>query len=666
MRHRYLRTVMLLLLALYVGGTLAASSASRHRSLDADSHLYLPVLSRPHAPTDGQPSWSAPIAVSPADGSVWVVNPDANTVTVLDGVTHDKAAEIPTGAEPWALAIAPDGSQVYVANRAGGTLSIIDTAGPYLEATVPVGHDPVAVALSPDGRRAYVAQYAAAAVTIVATQEPAKISQISVDSFPYGLAITDDGDGESRDEQILVSHHLSRPRPGYEEATDDGRIGQVTLFSPQSGTSTTVPLLANAQGFPSLLTSVTLQSGRAYLPHVRAAPDLPNSLTTTVFAAVSAIDVANAVEEPAAYLPLNDQEHFASPVNNPVMAVPSPDGRYLYVVLAGSGLVEIVDVTDPTRPQLEGFLPAGHNPRGMALGRDGRFGYVMNYLSRSVTILDLTAGERIAEVTTTEETLPADILRGKILFHQAADPRLSRGSWFSCASCHPHGASDGITWRFPDGPRQTPALWNAGQTLPWHWSAALDEPQDVETTIETIQHGLGLAPGDDPRLLGAPNAGRSADLDALAAFLTEGIRAPSVPPATSALDAGRALFRDAGCARCHGGPTWTVSQQTGPAGTLDPDGNGMVDAALYDVGTVNPLDVRGATGFDVPSLLGAGLTPPYLHDGSMPTVAALLASGHPQPTTGSELTEEEIKLLAEFVRSIGPHTPPVEPEVNNP
>jgi mono/diheme cytochrome c family protein len=214
---------------------------------------------------------------------------------------------------------------------------------------------------------------------------------------------------------------------------------------------------------------------------------------------------------------------------------------------------------------------------------------------------------------------------------------------------------------FPDGPRQTPPLWNATQTLPWHWSAALDESQDVEQTIQLIQHGLGLAPGADPPLLGRPNAGRAADLDALAAFLTRGIRAPAPAQPQGDQARGRVLFRSAGCMACHGGPHWSSSALPGAAGALDQDGNGMVDGVLRDVGTLNSRDLRGATGFDPPSLLGVGLTAPYLHDGSLPTLAALLGSGHPQPHgDGNGLSEEEIAALVAFLRAIGPSTPPIE------
>ena len=340
----------------------------------------------------------------------------------------------------------------------------------------------------------------------------------------------------------------------------------------------------------------------------------------------------------------------------------APDRKTLYIVLAGSDLVEVVDIAIPERPRLVKFLATGKNPRGMTISADGRRGFVMNYLSRSVTVLDLDTLVVLAEVTVTGETLDPQLLRGKVLFNSAADPRMARGSWTSCASCHADGGADGVTWIFPDGPRQTPPLWSGTRTLPWHWSAALDEAQDVEDTIHTIQRGLGLATGTDPPLLGAPNAGRSADLDALAAFLERGIRAPAGPAATTALEPGRSVFVNAGCAFCHSGPEWTISARPGPAGTLDPDGNGMVDTVLRDVGSFNPADLRGSTGFDVPSLLGAGMTAPYLHDGSMPTLERLIGSGHPSPgSEHSSLTAEDIEALVAFLRAIGPDTLPVVP-----
>ncbi len=579
---------------------------------------------------------------------------------MIDAGRLEKVAEAPVGQAPWSLAMSPDGRNVYVVDRATGTLVVVDAQSHAVCAVVSVGPEPGAVALNPTGSRAYVTVMSAAEVVVVDTGGYEVIARVPVEPKPYAIAVTDDGDLEDSDEQVYVTHLLALPSPGG--AAGDGPAGRVTVIDTGANAVVNrITLLPDIHGFPNQLAGIALAGTQAWVPHVRASPDLPNGLTTVVFAAVSVLDLDLGSEDFPARLLLNDQDIFGSPVNNPAAAIPAPDGETLYVVLAGSNLVEVVDVSDPYQPRLVKFLPVGKNPRGLVFSPDGRRGYVMSYLSRSVTVLDLERLEPIAEAPVTAETLAPEVLRGKILFNNATDPRLSRGSWISCASCHPDGGADSVTWMFPDGPRQTPALWYAGQTRPWHWSAALDESQDVEETIQLIQRGLGLAPGADPPLLGPPNAGRSADLDALAAFLERGIRPEAPPPPAGDVANGRTLFQSADCNACHGGPRWTSSAMPGPAGALDPDGNGMVDAVLRDVGTLNPLDVRGASGFDPPSLLNVGLTAPYLHDGSRPTLEALLASGHPDPLgSGNGLNPEELIALVAFLRSIGADTPPVE------
>jgi YVTN family beta-propeller protein len=641
--------------------TLVLEGWGRLRGGSLEVMLYLPgVQSRSPFDSDGLPTWGAPIALSLDGKQLWVVNPDANSVTMVDPMTLHKVSEIAVGREPWSLALSPDGAWLYVADRADGMLTVLDVARQQVRATISVGPEPGMVALSPSGRRAYVTITTANRIAVVDTQALTVSAQIAVDPLPYALAVTDNGNPSDVDESLYITHLLALPRPGGSEATDDGRAAQVTILAAEPLSVThKVMLAADEHGFPNLLLGLALQGATAWVPQERSAPALPNGLTTTVFAAVSRLDLTSQAEDRTAFLALNDQERFGSPVNNPVALAPSPDGKILYIVLAGSNLLEIVNVSDPTQPQLVKFLPVGQNPRGLVLSADGQRAYVMNYLGRSITALDLAQQAVLGEVAVTEEMLTPAVLRGKQLFNSAVDPRLARGSWISCASCHPDGASDGVTWRFPDGPRQTPALWNAGQTLPWHWSAALDEAQDVEGTIQAIQLGVGLAPGTDPPQLGAPNAGRSPDLDDLAAYVTHGIRSPALLTPTLTSEAGRALFISAGCVVCHAGPAWTISALPGIPGTLDVDGNGMVDEALHDVGTLNPLDIRGQTGFDVPSLLNIGQTAPYLHDGSMPTLDALLNSGHPDPTgSGNHLTSVEVTELANFLRTIGPQTTP--------
>src|SRR4029453_9789219 len=121
--------------------------------------------------------------------------------------------------------------------------------------------------------------------------------------------------------------------------------------------------------------------------------------------------------------------------------------------------------------------------------------------------------------------------------------RLARDRYMSCASCHNDGGSDGRVWDLTslgEGLRNTIALRGraAGQGfLPW--SNNFDELQDFEGQIRTLSGGTGLMADADfnagtrSQPLGDPKAGRSAALDALAAYVASLSAFDSSPYRTS-------------------------------------------------------------------------------------------------------------------------------------
>src|SRR5262245_19377916 len=81
-------------------------------------------------PDWGPPTYSGPIALSPDDRYVCVVNPDNNSVSLLEvgGGANRKIVEVPVGEEPASVAVTADGAKVYVTNRRSGTASMIVVA----------------------------------------------------------------------------------------------------------------------------------------------------------------------------------------------------------------------------------------------------------------------------------------------------------------------------------------------------------------------------------------------------------------------------------------------------------------------------------------------------------------------------------------------------------
>jgi cytochrome c peroxidase len=259
----------------------------------------------------------------------------------------------------------------------------------------------------------------------------------------------------------------------------------------------------------------------------------------------------------------------------------------------------------------------GRNPRGLALSADGTRLFVLNALDETVSVVDIDYPEAQAETMprfshrvsvrlSAATPLPGDIALGRRLFNSAGAP-MSTG-WLSCATCHFDGGHDARTWLgFPDGPRNTPSLLGIANTAPFHWSGDLDELQDVEHTIRRIQGGAGLISGDPHGTLAAPNAGRSPELDALAAYIRALERPPSpFPVDAAAVGRGARAFERWGCAACHTGQDLTDRRPH----ELPRDGVGQADLQR------NP---RGLA-FDTPSLAGAWATAPYFHDGSAATL----------------------------------------------
>ena len=119
----------------------------------------------------------------------------------------------------------------------------------------------------------------------------------------------------------------------------------------------------------------------------------------------------------------------------------------------------------------------GKNPRGIVISSDDRRAYVMNYISRDVSVIDLTQSPETAMARLESADLPLPgtqddkVQIGKELFNSSVgefDPpaagqpaitgRLSNLGWGSCSACHPFGLSDNVVWIFASGPRRTVPL----------------------------------------------------------------------------------------------------------------------------------------------------------------------------------------------------------------
>ncbi|MGE0799241.1 MAG: discoidin domain-containing protein, partial [Lautropia sp.] len=631
-------------------------------------YSFLQAVAAP--PVAGTPMASSNLILEPRSGAsarIWTVNPDTDTVSVIDAVSHARVAEIAVGRAPRTLARGTDG-RIWVTNKDSATLSVINPATLAVAQTValPRASQPYGIVFGTNGQ---------AYVTLEATGQLARLN-----ADGSGLALLALG-GTARHlarnaagNRLLVSRFITAPQPGEATATVQTTaggvpqgatvgvvnpatltlIGSVTLRHSDKSDSTAqgrgVPNYLGAPAFSPDGASAWVPAKQDNIARGALRDGLDLDFQNTVRAISSRIDTASLAEDYDARVD-HDNSGLAS------AAAYHPSGAYLFVALETSRQVAVVD--PGTRREL--FRgEAGLAPQAVAVAADGKRLYAHNFMSRSVTVFDLEPllgfGRMELPVLATvatigAEKLTANVLRGKQIFYDARDPRIARDAYISCASCHNDGGHDGRTWDFTgfgEGLRNTIPLTGRGVGHGRsHWSGNFDEIQDFEGQIRGLNQGTGLMSdaqfltGTRSQPLGDRKAGVSADLDALAAYVMSLTTSAPSPfrqangEPTAAAQAGQTVF-DAKCANCHGGEAYTNSESN----------------ALANIGTIKPASGKrlGAplTGLDVPTLRDVWSTAPYLHDGSAATIG-LAISAH----TNVSLTTTELANVTAFIQQIG-------------
>lgn len=555
------------------------------------------------------------LAVTSEGDLLLVINPDSNSVSVMDLPAFDNIEEISVGKTPQSIALDASNRFAYVTLLEEDRLLVLNIDGRRVSRYLPVADEPMGVIVDTNGR-VFVASAGANLIQVfdASTWEP--ISEIQTESAPTGLALSESG------KYLYTTHFFS----GLLSVIDLNRF-EIEAVIPTSPDS-------------NLSHSLFITPNRGYLPQTRSnATNRALLFDTTVFPVVSVVDLENRINLRQKRISLDVADRV---VGIPIDAVVVNRTNELYVLNAGSNDVSVIDLTTG---MASAHLEVGANPRGLALTPDERTLYVNNTLDGTVSVINTITRRVIGTHSVTDIPLTNDVLNGKRLFNSSVSIELSKDRWISCATCHFNGEHDGRTWFFQDGPRNTPSLLGVADTGPFHWSGDLDELHDVESTIRNIQAGTGLIDGPancTPACdQGSPNAGRSEALDHLVAYLETLTLSPNpnligegeLPEIARR---GKDIFFSAqtGCASCHLPPLYT-------------------DRMRHDVGTgTSSLENKGHR-FDTPSLRGIYKTAPYLHDGSAATLMdVLINNANDEHGTTSHLFAEDLEALVEFLKAL--------------
>lgn len=613
----------------------------------------------------GQMAWESR---SGAPARLWVVNPDNDSVSVFDTAARTRLAEINVGTAPRALAIAPDGS-VWVSNRGSGTLSIISpsTLTVTRSISMPRGGQPYGIAMATASGSALVALEGTGQLLKISTSTFATTGTLAVGANARHVSVAADGS------TAFVSRFITPPLAG--EATTAVNTtsggGQVVVVSTGSMSTVRTITLAHSnvpdaenqgRGIPNYLgaAAISPDGSQAWVPSKMdniargtQRDGLALNFQNTVRAISSRIALGSQSEDLAARID-HDNASLAS------AAAYDPLGVYLFVALETSREVAVLDAH--RRNQIM-RIDVGFAPQGLLVSPDRKTLYVHNFMDRSVGVFDLTPlveqaradAPAVATLSTIGvERLAANVVRGKKLFYDARDPRLSRDRYMSCATCHNDGGHDGRVWDLRaqgEGLRNTIALKGRASLGHGrlHWSNNFDELQDFEGQIRTLAGGTGLMSdtayfaGTRSQPLGDPKAGLSGELDDMAAYVASlntfdlSPNRPSAASLSTPAAEGRTVFINAGCASCHAGTAFTRS-----AGGGEP-------ADIGTLKTTSGTRLNGTlAGIDVPTLRDAWATAPYLHDGSAATLEAAITAH-----AGHGLATADVTRLAAYVRELG-------------
>jgi len=614
--------------------------------------LHLQLSSSAHSSSSNIKRSSSALAITPNGQTLLAVNPDSNSLTLVDTTSQSVLAEIPVGVDPRTVAVDDTGLRAYTANRGDNTLTVIDLNSMTAIAQVSVGRQPYGLVVSPTGDRLYVAEQGDNRVSALSTTTFEVLMTYITGERPSGLAISENG------RTLYVTHLLYNPITVITVQPYFAYLPFVLKVSPGITSYSLVPTaqletISNLQSTISLWPDSNLVQSivvspdgqRAYIPHTRSNTG-NRSLTfdTTVFPLVSVVDLGTRQH-------LVGQQFDLGTLDPPGVGLPfdaaiTSNGDELWVVNAASNDLTVIDLV--TR-QLAAHIEVGDNPRGIVISPQGDTAYVNNTLTGSISVIDTSTYTVTHTIAITDIPLPPALLNGKRLFHSSDDPRMARTQWISCNTCHFEGEHDGRTWFFGfAGPRNTTSLSGMIETYPLRWSGEWDESADAEFVVRNENFGSGLIEGTVNCSLTPldcvhqpPNQGRSYDLDTLSAFIDS--LPISLSPAHARgepLDAaelrGQAIFNHTalGCLACHPPPVYT-------------------DLQAHDVGTAT-TDERIGTAYDTPSLRGVYGSAPYFHDGSAATLYAAVTRPSPngEHDVRASLSTTQIQDLIAFLLAL--------------
>ncbi len=564
-----------------------------------------------------------PIAITPDGARLLALNSPDGRLSVFDVSNAGNPepvliAEIPVGTEPVSVR-ARNNDEIWVVNEVSDSISVVSlTRGAVID-TLRASDEPADV-LFFDGK-AYVSCARSNSVKVFDLSTRAEITTIELQGlYPRALAASADGTRiyvaflHSGNRTTVLTPDQAPPQPAptnpaLPAAPDTGLI--VSASDPRVPFTVLDNDIAEINPSTNVVTryfsnvgtnlfdiAVQPGTGDIWVPNteahntVRFEPVLrghvvDNRVTKVVISSASSwpYDLNPGIN----YNILPNPDAQATALAQPTSALFSSDGGSLWVAAFGSdriakvgtdgAVLERVDVRTPPPDGSANGSRKMRGPRGLVWNNTGKWLYVLNKISNTVSVVDAEERKVLAETAVGGyDPMPNNIKQGRgFLF----DARLSGNGTVSCASCHLDADLDGIAWDLGDpggdmvtmmgtnaaahqttpiarnihpmkGPLTTQTLRGMQSGAPFHWRGDRPTLQSFNPTFDKLMGGSQLPAADINAmasylltLRNHPNPNRNLNNTLPGTF--EGGN-PSI---------GKAIFDDhikSHCITCHAGP----------------------------------------------------------------------------------------------------------------
>lgn len=594
--------------------------------------------------------YKGPVDLVPSpDGSIiYVLEKDAKALVSVSAESMEVTRSVPLEDVPHAMTLSADGATMYVtAGVFPGVVYAVSTADGKVLRQGKTGHTPMGPVLSPDGTKLYICYQFENVVAEFDTETLTERRRFNALHEPCDAVITRDG------KTVYAANFLPMdPSDGADVAAE------ISAIDTETGETKNIRLPNGSSSMHGICLS---PDGKyVYTTAILARYQLPTSQLERGWMNTNGFSVIDAEKREFINTVLLDDVDLGAA--NPWPITTSPDGKKVYIGLAGTNELCVVDMEKTLEKLLvlpktvdEAKAAGNYNERTTVLADQvpqqlaflvglkkrikltdkaprslcviGEKVYAGMYFSDTLNVVDTKARRPKSKsfpLGPAPEMTPER--RGELAWNDAT---LCFQHWQSCASCHPDARSDALNWDLlNDGtgnPKNAKGMLFSLETPPAMWHGVRDK---AETAIRTGFQFILFSVQPEETFL---------DIEAYFRAL-EPLPSPYLVDGALSEKAqrGKAIFeREAlGCTKCHYGEYYT-------------------DQKMHDVGSrVEKVDQQDD--FDTPTLREIWRTPPYMHDGRYVHLRDVFADGNHGDVYGdvAGLSDEELDELTEYLLSL--------------